>query len=313
MNKKLRVSLVPALLAFTVTSIATAAAPTYSVVDKVPGKDGDYDYVSVDSEQQRAFVGREDGVMVVDLKTRKVTPKFVSGAGVHAVLMIPNSPLMLSTNGGAVKATLFNRNTGAIEGEIKVGKNPDAAIFEPFSGLVFVMNGDSNDVTLVSLKEKKAIATIPVGGKPEAAVSDGAGRVYLNVEDTAEVVVIDVKARKVASRYKMQNCEEPTGIALDPKTGLLISACGNGVAKLIDAASGKPHGDVKIGEGADGAIFDSKRRLVFIPCYAGTLTVVSLDTAGKATVLQEVKTQEGARTAALDATNGRCTCPLHRS
>lgn len=287
---------------------ATAGAP-YSVVQHIAAKDGGYDYVSVDSAAQRLYMARNDGVMTVDLKTNKVTPRFVAGDEVAAVLIIPDSSLMLSTNWATGKATLFDRLSGQVQAQIAVGKGPDAALYDPASKLVFVMNGESNDVTLVDLTKRAAVATIPVGGKPEAAASDGHGRVYLNIEDTAEIVVIDSSAHKVVARYAMKGCEEPTGLALDASTGLLISACHNSVAKLIEARTGADKGSAKIGEGADGAIFDPARRLVFIPSNNGTLTVLKLDPTGKAQLLQQVHTHEGARTAAFDPSTDRLYLP----
>jgi YVTN family beta-propeller protein len=290
-------------------ALAADAAAPYSVIQHIAAKDGGYDYVSVDSTAQRLYMARNDGVMTVDLKTNKVTPRFVAGDDVAAVLIIPNTSLMLSTNWKSNQATLFDRLTGQVKAQIAVGKGPDAALYDPASKLVFVMNGESNDVTLVDVTKTAAVATIPVGGKPEAAASDGQSRVYLNIEDTAEIVVIDSAAHKVVARYAMKGCEEPTGLALDPTIGLLISACHNSVAKLIDARTGADKGSAKIGEGADGAIFDAAKRLVFIPSNNGTLTVLKLDTNGKAQLVQQVHTHEGARTAALDPTTDRLYLP----
>src|SRR5258708_16331048 len=50
----------------------------------------------------------------------------------------------------------------------------------------------SSDVTEVDPVAGKTIATIPVGGsKLEFADSDGAGRVFVNVQEKGEIAVID--------------------------------------------------------------------------------------------------------------------------
>ena len=292
-------------------SVATAVAgdPHYTVVDHFAGADGGYDYISFDGASHELFVGRETGVMRIDLATRKVTTDFVKGEDVAAVLIIPGTPLMLSTNGESNTATLFDRTTGVIKAKIKTGKGPDGALYDPSSKLAFVMNGDSEDTTLIDIASATAVATIALGGKPEAAAADGKGRVYINIEDTAEIAVVDVKARKTVGRYKLPGCEEPTGIDYDSQTGLLISACHNKVAKLIDASTGADRGSVVIAQGADGAIFDAQRRLVYVPCNDGTLSVFSLSKEGKAALVQAVPTQRFARTAALDPETGRLYLP----
>ncbi|MEP7243852.1 MAG: hypothetical protein ABI885_09210 [Gammaproteobacteria bacterium] len=292
-------------------SVASAVAgdPHYSVVDHFAGADGSYDYISFDGASHELFVGRETGVMKIDLASRKVTPVFVKGGGVAAVLIIPGTPLMLSTNGESNTATLFDRTSGAIKATIKTGKDPDGALYDPASKLAFVMNGDSEDATLIDIASATVVATIPLGGKPEAAASDGKGRVYINIEDTAEIAVVDVKTRKTVGRYKLPGCEEPTGIDYDSQSGLLISACHNKVAKLIDGSTGADRGSVVIAQGADGAIVDAQRRLVYVPCNEGILSIFSLSKEGKPTLAQAVRTQRFARTAALDPQTGRLYLP----
>lgn len=277
----------------------------YRLVRQIAGPDGGYDYLSVDSEAKRLFVAREFGVMAVDLDSGVVTSPLIEANDVSAVLILPGTGSMLSTVYGEDKAVIFDRATGARQGEIATGKSPDAAAFDRSSGLVFIMNAKSNDVTVIDPSASKAVATIAMGGKPEAAVADGKGRMFVNIEDSAEIAVIDVKRRVVSSRYKLPGCEEPTGIALDPESGTLISACHNRTAKLIDAATGTDRGSVKVGENSDGAIFDAQRRLAYIPSKDGTLTIFGLDPAGKPHDPRTVKTAPGARTAALDPATGR--------
>ncbi|MGJ8564598.1 MAG: YncE family protein [Alphaproteobacteria bacterium] len=182
-------------------------------------------------------------------------------------------------------------------------------LWGPVSGLIFVMNGESQDVTVIDPASAKAIASIPVGGVPEAAASAGDGRVYVNIEDTNEIAVIDIATRTVATRYALPECNEPTGIAYDPVTGLLISACHNNITKLIDAKTGADHGDFPIGAGADGAIFNINTRIGFVSCIDGTLTVYRFSKDGRPTVLQTIKTADGARTQTYNPFTDRLYLP----
>lgn len=289
------------------TGAAAVAGP--AIIDRFAGPDGGYDYISVDSAAQRVFVARENGVMAIDLATRRVIPTLIAGENVSAVLIIPGTDFMLSTNYESNSATLFNRKTGASKARIPTGTEPDSAVYDPSSQLAFVMNGESKDVTFIDIAKAAVAGTVPVGGKPEAAATDGKGRLYVNVEDTAEIVAIDIGARKVVARYALPGCKEPTGLAYDAESKLLVSACANGTAKLIEAAGGKDRGGVQIGLEADGAIFDAGRRQVYIPCDDGTLSVFRLERDGRPGPVSTVKTEKGARTAALDPTTGRVYLP----
>ncbi|HEV8329922.1 MAG TPA: hypothetical protein VGQ22_00755 [Steroidobacteraceae bacterium] len=290
-------------------TLGAAAGGSYRVTGSIAGPDGGYDYASVDSTAQRVFIAREYGVMAIDLRTRTLIPKLIEGNDLSAVLIIPDTTLLLTTNWGADTATLLDRRTGAAKAQIATGKQPDAALFEPTARHAWIMNGGSQDISVVDIARARVIATIALGGKPEAATADGKGSVYVNIEDSAEVAVIDVASHKVVRRHRLVDCVEPTGIAYDAVTGLLISACHNGVVRLVSASDGKDRGALSVGKDADGAIFDGARRLAYIPCNDGTLTIFGLDRKGHATLVASVKTARGARTAALDATTGRLYLP----
>lgn len=284
------------------------AAPMWKVVDRLKAPEGGYDYASIDAEARQLFIGREYGVMTVDLNSNAIGT-LIKRDDVAAVLLIPGTDLLLTTNNGANTATLLNRKTGVVQADIKTGKGPDGALYDSVSGLAFVMNGDSEDVTLIDLKAAKPVATIKAGGAPEAAASDGKGRVYVNLEDKNEIAVVDVASRQIVGHYPLAGCNEPTGITYDAATGLLIPVCHNNIAKLIDAATGADKGSFAIGRGADGSLFDPKARIGYVSCIDGTLTIYKLDEKGQATVLQTLKTSDGARTAAFDPVSGKVYLP----
>jgi len=48
--------------------------------------------------------------------------------------------------------------------------------------------------------------------------------VFVNIEDTSELVAFDPQKLTVKSRWKLANCEEPTGLAIDRKNAVYLSA-----------------------------------------------------------------------------------------
>jgi DNA-binding beta-propeller fold protein YncE len=280
-------------------------ATGFAVIDRYPGPDGGYDYLSIDADARRLYVAREYGVMSVDLATRAVTAKLVDGGDVSAVLPLPGTRLMLGTNWGSDSATLFDRITGTVVAQIALGSKPDAAVFDPASGQAVVMNSGDASAAFIDITARRVVATVALGGAPEGAVADGDGRVYINIVEPAQVVALDTRTRRIVARYPLAECVEPTGIAFDPRSRLLMSACRSGTVRLLDAATGSPRGAVRTGMGADGALFDAERRLGYVPCKDGTLTVFRLDPQGRPTPVARVATASGARTAALDPGTGR--------
>jgi len=288
-------------------STLAGTAPSLSVIGTIPGPDGGWDIPSVDSAARRLYIAHGDAVTAVDLDSGKVTPKLVEGKRLHDVLPLPDGRA-LSTNGGDNTATLFEAATGKVIAAIPTGLNPDVAILDPSSGLVLVMDGKGGDITLIDPKTAHAEGRIALDGKPEFAVADGKGRVFVNIEDKAEIAVVDVAQRKVAARYKLDGCEEPSGLALDPEAGVLLAACANRKAVAVQAKDGAAVATLTIGERPDGAIFDARRKLFFIPCGEGNIAVIG-DEAGKPAVIATIPTANGARTAALDPKTGKLYLP----
>ena len=188
------------------------------------------------------------------------------------------------------------------------GEGPDGATYDPFSKHVFVANHNGGDVTEVDPVAGKVVATIAVGGgKLEFPDSDGAGHVFVNMQEKGEIAVIDVKAHKVSATYKMPGCEDNSGLAYTgSKTKLLIASCGNGVAKVVAADTGKEVASLPIGKGPDSVIYDAQRQLAFIPCGRdGVLEVISVADPAHVSVVQHLPTQLLTRTGAVDLQSGR--------
>lgn len=289
-------------------ALAAATPPKLSVVATIPGPDGGWDTASVDADARRLYVAHGDAVTAVDLDSGKVTPALVPGKRLHAVVPLADGRA-LSTNGGDNTATLFETATGKVIASIPTGLNPDVAVFDPSSGLVLVMDGRADgEITLIDPKTASSPGKIAVGGKLEFAVADGHGTAYVNVEDKGEIAVVDIAGRKVTARYKLPDCDEPSGLALNPASGLLVAACQNKKALAVQSKDGAVAVTLAIGERPDGAIFDVKRNLFFIPCGEGTIAVIDASSAVPS-VIATIPTANGARTAALDPKTGKIYLP----
>ena len=145
---------------------ASTETPAYKVVDKIAGADGGgWDLSNVDPKTRRLYVSRPHGIMVVDLDTGKVTDKFADGDGVHGILPIPGTHMLISANEDTNAAVLFDEGTGKVVATIPAGKHPDSATFDPKTGLVVVINQDGGDATLIDVKMRAAVSTIPIGGQ----------------------------------------------------------------------------------------------------------------------------------------------------
>jgi DNA-binding beta-propeller fold protein YncE len=299
-----------AAVAVATTSQALAGAPDYSVSGRITGPDGGWDYSSFDPVHRRLYVSRANGVTAVDVDTRTVTAQLTAVGKAHESLPLAQGSMLLVTDSVANSAHLVDALTGAAIADVPTGQKPDGAVFDPSTGLALVMNGKSGDVTLIAPAAHKAVGDVMLGGALESAAADGAGRVFVNIEDQNRIAVIDVAKRAVVARYPLAGCDAPGGLAYAPEAGLLIAACQNNVAKVVAAADGHEVATLAIGAGPDAVIYDPARRLAFIPCgRAGKLYVIAVRGPRDVGVAQTLATRIGARSGAVDPKTGAVYLP----
>ena len=132
----------------------------------------------------------------------------------------------------------------------------------------------------------------------------------MNLEDKSAVVKVDAQKLTAGEKWPLAPCEEPSGMAIDAKHHRLFIGCSNKLMAVMDTVSGKVVATLPIGEGVDANGFDPGTGLAFSSNGDGTLTVVHEDSPDKFRVVENVKTQRGARTMALDLKTHNVLLPI---
>jgi DNA-binding beta-propeller fold protein YncE len=306
-------ALAAALLCALVGAGTALAAPAddgaLKVVQKIPGPDGGWDYVSFDAARHRVYFSHGTQVLSLDVVTGKLNPSFAAGNRLHSIAVVPGSSRLVTTNSGDNSVRILNAADGALIKSLTVAEDADGAVYDPVTRLVVVVNGDPSLLTLIDAKRETVAGTIKVGDKLEFLAVDGKGKAYVNVVATGEVAVVDLVGRKTLTRFKMTACKRPTGIAYVTGARLVV-ACGEGAAEILDAASGKELATFKVGGFPDSVLFDPVRRLAFVPsALDGKLNVIALSGKADNTMIAQVPTQIGARVGAVDPKTGRVYLP----
>jgi len=299
-----------ALLLLVQGCAASGTGPTpssYAVAERVTiGGNGGWDFIALDQFRQRLFITRGDRVQVWDIQSKKLVGEIEGTAGVHGVALAQDLKRGFTSNGRSNTVAVFDLETLKVVDTISIpGDNPDAILYEPKFKRVYCFNGRSGNVTVIDAVNLKVLANVALGGKPEVAVSDGAGHVFVNVEDSAELVVIDQATNAVQARWPLAPCTSPTGLALDTLHRRLFSVCDNHKMVILDAQSGRQVAIMTIGGAPDGAEYDPSLDMVFSSNGDGTLTFMHEDDPEHFTVVANVPTQEKARTLALDSESHR--------
>jgi YVTN family beta-propeller protein len=285
---------------------SVSAAANYHVANRyVLGGDGGWDYVTYDTAGKRLFISRSTHVMIVDPASGKMVADIPNTPGVHGIALAPDLGKGFTSNGADGTVTVFDLHSLKPITTIQTNaKNPDGIVYDPANKRVLTFNGGSNDATVIDAQSNSVVATIPLNGRPEFPVADGKGMVYDNVESTSEIVAIDTSKAAIVSRWSLGTCQTPSGISMGRVHRRLFTAC-RGEMGVVDADSGKLLATLPTGAGTDATRFDPNTQLAFASNGRdGTLTVVHEDTPNTFSVVQNAKSETGARTMALDPQSG---------
>ena len=266
----------------------------------VPGNGG-FDYVTLDGATRRLYLSHGTEVNVVDADSGKLIGTIADTPGVHGIAIASEFNHGFTSNGREHKVSMFDPATLVLIRKIDVGQGPDGIYYDPATKRVFTNNHGSHDVTAIDANTGAVVGTVKLGGDGEQAIIGADGLIYVNSENTSEVVVFDPKSLEVRKRFRIGVAKTPTGLAYDAKTNRLFIGCREEPTMVVmDAGSGRVIASFKIGSGVDYAAFDPDSKLIFFSCGDGTLNIFHETSADTVEESDAVKTQPSAKTMAFD-------------
>jgi YVTN family beta-propeller protein len=293
-------------IGFCLCPLPLSAAPSpgasgYKVIKTVPvGGEGGWDYVYVDSGARRVYISRGTHTAVMDADTYAVVGDIPDTQGVHGIAIASDLGRGFTSNGRSNDVTIIDLKTLKPIGNVKTDANPDAIVYDPVSKRVFTFNGRGKNTTAINAADGTVAGTLALGGKPEFAAVDGKGSIFVNNEDTSEIIEINAQKITETHRWPLAPCKSPSGLAMDTNSRRLYSVCDDKVSVVVNADTGKVVATPEIGNGPDAAAFDPASNNFFASCGEGVLTVVHQDSPDKYTVVENVPTKRSARTMGLD-------------
>src|SRR5277367_6095564 len=295
--KSLIVALIAVTLPFAVMAHAQDNGPYKVLKIQLVGGDGGFDYVTADPDGRNLYVARSGPaghIGVYNLDT----------------LAQVGDILGVSAHGGAVDTatghgfatskpvTMFDAKTFAILKKIDVQGNPDGYLNDIYNHHFYVLSHAEPNITVLDDKDGSILGTIDIGGAPEQAVTDGRGKIYVDIEDKSAIAVVDANTMKMTGKYDVSSkgggC---AGLALDAKNNILFAACrDNKNMVILSATDGHIITDLPIGNGCDGATFNPATMETFSSQGDGTLTVIKEESPTSFSVEQTVPTPARAKT-----------------
>ena len=290
------------------------AQRNWEVVKTFPiGGEGGWDYLTVDPQTHLLYVPRTTHTLVIDGATGRIVADITGQINAHGVAIAPQAGRgFISDGGGEGGIVVFDLKTNAVLGKLAAMPDTDGIIFDSNSGLVLAVSGRGKALMSfrpdIDPRSGKIGERIPLRGEPEFLAADERGNVYVNLMDSNEVAVVDLKARKVTAHWPVAPGGAPVGMAIDTKKGYLFIGCRT-PQKLIEMSTKDGHvvAEFPIGPSVDAIKYD--RGEVFASTAGAQFFVAREAASGKLEMVQNLKTAEGARTMGLDPTTRRIYLP----
>ena len=301
--------LTAAATAMMMTALGMAQAPgPYKVLKTIKaGGEGGFDYVYADTATRRLYIprlGPGGRITVFDLDTLKPAGE-IANASAHGVAV---DEKFHHGFGSSNPVVMWDTKTMATVKTIPVQGGPDGITVDPFTDRIYVFSHRAPNATVIDAKDGSVVWMIAdLGGAPEQAVSDGKGRLYVDLEDKGSIAVVDAKTMKVQTTYdlagKGNGC---AGLAIDVKNNILFATCRDPQTMVIlSATDGKIIDTLPIGAGTDGAVFNPKTMEAFSSQGDGSLTIVKEKNPSSFAVEQTLHTMPHAKTLTLDKKTNR--------
>jgi hypothetical protein len=297
--------------------IAQQAGP-YKVLKTVKtGGTGGFDYIYADSVGLQLYIPRG-----ADTSTTPPAPARITVFNLDTLAplgVVPDT----RANGAAVDlesghgfatskpVTMFDTKTLKIIKMINVDGAPDGLLSDAFNHRIYILSHQAPHVTVIDAKSGDVLGTLDLGGAPEQAATDGAGHIYIDVSDKANIAVVDAKAMTVTGHYDLgDKGNGVAGLAIDAKNHILFAACRNSgippaspaapMMVILNANDGKIITTLPLAGSTDGAVFNPATMEAFSTQGNGTMTIVKENSPTSFVVEQNLDTMAGAKTLTLD-------------
>ena len=268
-----------------------------------PGANEGFDHADVLRGGRRMYVAHTgaDRVDVLDCKQLTFLRSLADLPGVAGVLIDEHHDLLFTSDRPAARVSVFRCSDERLLGRVAVGPHPNGLAYDRRRRRLYSFNlgeplGTNCTASVVDLRSLRVIAELPLPGRPRWAVYDeGRDRVYANIRDPAQIVVIDGEGSEIVEAFDVPS-EGPHGLALIGDR--LFCAADGASLVVLDANNGELIDALPLPGGPDVVMHDAGLRRLYV-AIGGPGVVCSFDTE-RLEQLETVETETGAHTAGWD-------------
>jgi hypothetical protein len=260
----------------------------YHLVGRIVTDSGSQGFLSIDPTHRRLY---GVGDRVIDLDRER--PGGTLHNAEHGFVLAPDLGRGLGMDGG-----VFDLSTLASLGRLDMDGYTSA--YDSLTGRALVLR---RNAWVVDVRHGAVVGTVDLGADPQSGVSDGAGRVYVNLGRRDSMAVIDARTLQVVDRWSLPGCHGAIGLSIDRAHRRLFASCQR-MLVVVDADNGRIVASIPVAHGAMQNAFDPTTGFIFNPNGIGsdsTMTIIAEEGADTYRVVERVPIgPEGTRLATVD-------------
>ncbi len=279
-----------------------------------PGAEPGFDHADVFPRGRRMYVAHTgaDRVDVLDCRARTFLRSLPDLPGVAGVLIDEQHDLLFTSDRGAARVSVFRCADEQLVGRVEVGPHPNGLAYDRRRRRLYAFNlgeplGENCTASIVDLDAMRVIQEFALPGRPRWAVYDEErDRVYANIREPAEILVIDC-AQVEIERALPVSAAGPHGLWLDRDR--LFCAADGGALVVLDRDGGEPVASLPLPDLPDVVMHDPDLARLYVAI--GEPGVVCSFDSERLEPLETLATEQGAHTLGWDR-DGRCLyvfCP----
>ncbi len=265
----------------------------------MPNVQGRIDHMALDIEHQRLYVAAlgNNTLEVLDLGAAKVRQTITGLKEPQGVVYLPEIRELFVSTGGDGKCYVYSGDPLRQLAVVDIGKDADNIRYDAAARRLYVAYG-SGALAAIDPSTLKRLGDIKLAGHPESFQLEKAGpKIYVNVPDARQVIVVDRLKRQVLSTWPLEKLQANFPMALiEASQRILLATRKPAKLVVLDSVSGKIVAETDCAGDADDLFYDPAKKLVYVSCGEGVIDVFSELNPDHYQEVVRIPTAPGART-----------------
>jgi hypothetical protein len=299
------VSCILRALCCVVLTLGNAAAeepnPPLVLERAIPLQDvsGRIDHMAIDLGRNRLLVAElgNGTADIIDLRSGKAVHRIAGLREPQGIGYAPGSDMIAIASAADGSVRLLRAGDFAQVATIGLGEDADNVRLDPQTGHLLVGYG-TGGLAVIDSANRTIVSRTILPAHPEGFQLDPlARRAYINLPDAREIAVVDLRAGKLVTAWRVPpSLRANFPMARADTDGMLATVFRNPPRLvLLNPQTGAEQARLPTCGDADDVFFDSRRHRIYISCGDGTVDVLRNEPLVYGLV-SRVKTSSGART-----------------